>query len=290
MEKKEHFDIYQCITDKIVEELEKGVIPWNKPWGGVIDGATSYVSRKPYSLINQILLGDSAEYLSFRQVVKLGGKIKTGAKSKMVVFWKMIQCEVEEEDGSKKQKTFPTLRYYNVFSVNDCIGIEPHKVEEMKQTKPLEAGEKVINDYVTREKRLKFNVKKTNEAYYSPTFDEVVVPLIGQFEVAGEDYSTAFHELTHSTMSVDRCNRKADNEHAFFGSEDYSKEELVAELGSAMLCGKCGIDNRRTFLNSVAYIQSWLKVLKNDKRLIVSAAGKAERAVAYILKGEKPHF
>lgn len=289
------FDLYQVITDKITAMLSEGIIPWKRPWTGVLQGAVSYTSRRPYSLLNQILLGEPGEYITFKECEKLGGKVKKGAKSQMVVFWKWLLAEKKDangnvvlgEDGEPETKKIPILRYYNVFNIKDCEGIEPHENRSFIND-PLAEGEKVISAYVEREKGFTFeNDKPSNRAFYRPSTDTVVVPMLCQYKSANEYYSTAFHEITHSTMKPSRCNRETENKMAAFGSEDYSKEELVAELGSAFLMAHCGIDTAGTTRNSAGYIQGWLSALRNDKKMIVTAAGKAEYAAKYILTGEK---
>lgn len=303
----EKVNVYKLVTDRIIEELEKGIIPWQKPWTGVgiaDGGAINYVTRKPYSMLNQMLLGREGEYLTFKQIKDLKGNIRKGATSSIVVFYAMVTQRsrnaknedgnsVKDENGNNvkevvtSQHLIPILKYYRVFHIDDCEGIESRiKAGEntKNDTKPIEAAENVINGYLDREKKLKFvNTTPSNKAYYSPSFDKVVVPMLSQFDVPEEYYSTTFHELTHSTMPPYRCDRKAENNAAFFGSEDYSREELVAELGSAMICNAIGIDCDKAFKNSVAYIQSWLKVLKNDNKMIVWAASRAEKAAKYIL-------
>ena len=280
-------NVYQMVTDRIIEELQKGVVPWHKPWTGVLDGAVSYETGRPYSLLNQFLLGVPGEYLTFNQCKKLGGNIKKGAKSKFVVFYTMVDdksVEYTHEDGSVTYGKYPMLRYYHVFHINDCEGIKSKlKVENPKVFNPIDEAENVISGYLGREKKLKLKHIKSDTAYYSPTFDEVVLPLKEQFESVSEYYSTAFHELTHSTMTAYRCDRKNSDKLAAFGKEEYSREELVAEIGSAMLCNHCGIDANSTFKNSVAYIQSWMKKLKNDNKMIVWAASRAEKSTNYIL-------
>ena len=292
---KQTFDIYQVITDKITAMLEQGVIPWKRPWTGVLDGATSYSTGKPYSYLNQLMLEDPGEYITFSECERLGGHIKKGAKSKMVVFWKWLTVAKKGEDGQPvikdgepQYKEIPMLRYFNVFNIQDCEGIEPHAKEEYKPVDPIEEGEEVIAGYLGRETELRFqNDRPSNRAYYSPGADKVVVPMREQYNHLNEYYSTTFHELTHSTLKASRCNREEDNKLAAFGSADYSREELVAELGSAYLMGRCGIDTDKTTRNSAGYIQGWLRALKNDKNMIVWAAGRAEYAAKYILTGEK---
>lgn len=283
-------NVYQIITDRIIEEMSKGIIPWQRPWHGAVDGAVSYETGRPYSFLNQFLLGRPGEWLTFNQIKKLGGKIKKGAKSGMVTFVKTYvkkgKGEVIEGEDAKDEMGF-VLRYYNVFHIDDCEGI-PTKIKkerEQSDLKPIELADKVANEYVDREDTLKLEVKLSNRAYYSPATDTVVVPQLDQYEVAEEFYSTLFHELVHSTGVSKRCDRglnKVSSKH----SDEYSREELVAEMGSAMILNQLGIDNEKAFKNSVAYVQSWLRELKNDNRMIVWAASRAEKAVKYI-KGIK---
>lgn len=286
-------NVYQMVTDKIIAQMEQGIVPWHKPWTGATDGAINYVSRRAYSVLNQWLLGRDGEWLTFKQVQQCGGRIKKGAKAGMVVFYTQqqykVMVNVEDEDGNvheeERTKVKPVLRAYNVFHISDCEGIESKIQEGVKNdVEPIEQAEKVISEYVSREKELTFrNDSVTDKAYYSPASDMVCVPMISQYDVVEEYYSTTFHELVHSTMKESRCNRKAENKMAAFGSADYSREELVAETGSAMLCTKVGIDCDKAFKNSVAYIQSWLKALKNDNKMIVWAASRAEKAAKYIM-------
>lgn len=269
------------VTDRIVEELAKGIIPWHKPWAGGTMPAISYVTRKPYSLLNQFLLGRPGEYLTFNQVKSLGGSVKKGAKSKFVVFFTMVPDKKNQSEDDMKMH--PVLKYYNVFHIEDTTIESKIKNIEAQEHEPIETAEAIINGYVSREQGLTFqNNTPSDRAFYCPSTDEVVVPMLSQYEVAEEYYSTAFHELVHSTMKKSRCDRESNNKLAAFGSEDYSREELVAELGSAMLCQVAGLDCEKAFRNSVAYIQGWLKALKDDPKAIVWAASRAEKAAIYI--------
>lgn len=290
-------NVYQMVTDRICEMLNEGIIPWQQPWhfNTLSDGedcAISYTTRRAYSVLNQWLLGEPGEYLTFNQIQERKGRIKKGEKARMVVFFKQSQYkEKDPETGEEVLKSYPLLRYYNVWHINQTEGIES-KVktgeQEVKTLDPITEAEAAILGYLTREADLKFfNDKPSGKAYYSPAEDKVVVPMLGQYDIAAEYYSTTFHELVHSTMKESRCNRVADNKRSFFGNSEYSREELVAEMGAAMLCSNSGIDSAKAFRNSVAYIQGWLKELKNDPKMIVWAAGRAEKAARYIL-GEKP--
>ena len=273
-------DIFQTVTDRIVAELENGVIPWRKPWQAA-GLAISHTTGKPYSLLNQMLLGRAGEYLTFAQVKQENGYVRKGEKSSIIVFWKFIEKE-DEETGETTQ--IPFLRYYSVFHISQCENIKPKYTKELTETaNPDETAETIIADYTARE-GVMIEFEQGNRAYYSPAMDKVVLPLMKQFAESSEYYSTLFHELTHSTGHEKRLNRL--DAPAHFGSEDYSKEELIAEIGSSALVYHCGLETPNSFRNNTAYIQNWLQVLKNDKRFIVSAAGKAEKAFNYILGGQ----
>lgn len=285
-------NVYQMVTDRIVEEMQKGIIPWQKPWKGAQatgeDVAINYVTRRAYSVLNQWLLGEPGEYLTFKQATDLGGHVKKGAKARMVVFYTKAEYkERDEQTGEEVLKSYPLLKYYHVFHLNDCEGIESKIVPGEKiefDCQPDEVAEKIIAEYVARENGLVFvNDKPSGRAYYSPSEDKVVVPMLSQYEHNAEYYSTCFHELTHSTLTESRCNRVTENAKAYFGNADYSREELVAEMGAAMLCSVAGVDTVKAFRNSVAYIQNWIAALKNDNKMIVWAAGRAEKAAKYIL-------
>ena len=273
--------VYEMISDRFIEELKKGIIPWQKPWTGVREGAYSRSTGRPYSLINQLLLGKPGEYLTFKQVQEAGGKIKKGEKSSFVVFWKPLPVKETTKDGREVTKVIPFLKYYNVFHISQCENIEPkYKEAQMHDFDPVEEAERVLEEYALREHISIIN-EKGNRAYYSPMLDEIHLPLREQFMKVAEYYSTAFHEATHSTGHESRLNRLSKDAH--FGNEEYSKEELVAEIGAAVLCNEMNLETADSFKNSAAYVQNWLSVLQNDSRMIVSAAGKAEKAVKLIL-------
>ena len=279
--------VYEMVTDRIIEQLESGVIPWEKPWTGVKSGAFNRVSKKSYSLLNQMILKHDGEYATFKQWSDLGGKIRKGEKSEIIVFWKVLPVEEVKEDGERIVKQIPLLKYINVFHISQVDGVEPLPKEELHDIEPIEKAEKVLNDYWARENITVEHIAG-NKAYYSPSRDMICLPLFEQFMDASEYYSTAAHESVHSTMKESRCNRAEErkNKLVAFGSEEYSKEELVAELGSASLMNIIGIETKKSFRNSAAYIQNWLSVLKNDVKFIVSASSRAEKAVDYILNAE----
>ena len=274
-------DIYEMVTDRIIEQLEKGYIPWQKPWTGVHDGAYNRISNKPYSLLNQMLLSKTGEYASFKQWTELGGHIRKGEKAEIVTFWKIQQIEEENEDGEKIIKQLPLLRYYNVFHISQVEGVEPKSID-LNELQPIEEAERIKTKYMQRE-HIKILEKVTDKAFYSPSLDYIQVPCKEQYQNIEEFYSTLFHEMTHSTGHKVRLDREDVKDCVYFGSENYSKEELCAELGSAFIINKLGIESSKSFNNSTAYIQSWLRVLKNDKKFIISASSRAEKAVKYIL-------
>lgn len=276
--------VYEIVTERIIEQLEKGHIPWERPWTGARSGAFNRVNKKSYSLLNQMILKHDGEYASFKQWQELGGKIRKGEKSEIVVFWKWLEVEENKEDGTPETKSIPYLRYINVFHISQIDGVEPLPKEELNKIEPIEKAEKVLTDYWERE-HITVRHTYSNEAYYSPNRDLIHLPLFEQFKTASEYYSTAFHESIHSTMKEIRCNREEERKGKLvaFGSEDYSKEELIAEIGSASLMNIIGLETKHSFKNSTAYIQSWIKVLKNDVKFIVSASSRAEKAVEYIM-------
>lgn len=274
-------NVYEMVTERIIKQLEQGTIPWQKPWTGVRSGAFNRVSKKPYSLINQAILEKPGEYATFKQWKDLGGHIKKGAKAEMVVFWKIIDVEEKNDKGEIEKKKLPLLRYYNVFHISQVEGVEPLKEKLNTEIEPIEEADRIIKEYVDRE-HITFKECISDKAFYRPMTDTVVVPLKEQFKNTNSFYQVAFHEITHSTGAQKRLDRDI-KELAPFGSEIYSKEELVAELGSAFLINHLGIETEGTFQNSASYIESWLQVLRNDNKFVVSASSKAEKAVNYIL-------
>lgn len=299
---------YEVITQQIVKKMEEGNIPWVKPWhtdSWSCDGmspmfpAYSYSTGKRYSLMNQFLLNfQPGEYATFDQVKKAGGHIKKGERSQLAAGWIVEDRQKKTadgdpaigDDGKPVMERIFSLRYYRVFNVlTQCENIEAKHVWSkdaipVTNTNPEKAAEDIIRQYINSANSPKFQiVEGSNEAYYNPSQDKVAVPHISQFESAAEYYSTVFHELTHSTGIESRCDRKLVSKNAAFGTKDYSREELVAEMGSCFLNGTAGLTTESSLRNSAAYIQNWLKVLKDDPKLIVYASSQAEKAVEYIL-------
>lgn len=273
------FDLYQQITDRIIVQLEAGTVPWRKPWKGT-SGAISRSTGKPYSVLNQLLLPYAGEYVTYRMAAEEGHPVKKGEKASAVFFFKFIETE---DKATGEKKTVPLLKYYSVFHISQCEGMKPRfSVSEGQHNdlQPDKRAEQILQDYVDRS-GVKLKKQQSNKAYYSPAQDMIVVPEISQFADIAEYYSTAYHEAVHSTGHPTRLNRIGDV--ANFGSESYSREELTAELGASYLVNVAGLETPSSFGNSAAYIRGWLSALKDDKRFIVSAAGKAEKAVDLIL-------
>lgn len=269
-------EIYTRITEEIISIMEKGKIPWKKTWYGKADFPRNGVTRKPYNGTNcylMLLPYESRDYFTFNQIKDLGGSVRKGEKGHYIVYWTFITPKDTPEGEEVKQ--IPFLRHYNVWNREQCTGLPEPKDIPVQHIDPIEAGENIIKGYKDSP-MIKFG---GDRAFYMPALDYIQCPARDSFIGSSEYYSTLFHEMTHSTGNEKRLNRNIENH---FGDEDYSKEELVAELGAAFLCGIAGIDNSSTKKNTAAYIQSWIKVLKNDTKFFFDASRLAGKAVQYI--------
>lgn len=274
----EKLTINEIVTQRIMDKLQAGIIPWRRPWSS--NGqAVNWNSQRAYTGINTLLL-EPGEYATFPQIEAAGGKVKKGSKASIVVFWKWPDKSVEtESDEGEAGPRRPYMRYYNVFNVlTQCEGLTSRRKSETFVNDPIQAAEKIKEGYRTCP-AISF---APGRAYYRPSADTISIPAITDYRKPQEYYCTMFHEMIHSTGHKIRLDREGVQGIAAFGSETYSKEELIAELGAAMLCTEAGIDND-TIDNSAAYIQSWLRALKNDTSLIVKASSSAKKASDYIL-------
>jgi antirestriction protein ArdC len=276
--------VYQVITDRVIALLQQGTVPWQKPWQGAELAPQNLMSRKRYRGVNVFLLHamsyTSPYWLTFKQAQELGGHVRKGERACPVVFWKWLDVE---RDGKKER--VPFLRYYSVFNVAQCEGIEAHvpsATGPKREHSPVEAAERIVADMPKRP-LIKHGQA---QAFYHPTDDYVGMPSPEQFRSGEGYYSVLFHELTHSTGHETRLARKGvtgtEGQWSAFGSQSYSKEELVAEMGAAFLCGQAGIVER-TIENSASYIATWLSKLKDDAKLVVQAAAQAQKAADFIL-------
>jgi antirestriction protein ArdC len=194
------------------------------------------------------------------------------------VFWKLLEKPAESPTPDNETDYIPMLCYYRVFNLDQVTGIKKPVVDNLRTFQPIKEAEEVAAKYQGQIEVMHGG----SRAYYQPSNDWIRMPAKETFDGPEEYYSTLFHEFTHSTGHKSRLNRPGIVETHYFGDEIYSKEELIAEMGAAMLSGVVGIENR-TIKNSASYIQSWLGKLKDDKRLVVHAAAAAQKAADFIL-------
>jgi len=271
--------IYEMVTDQIIAQLEKGTVPWHKPWK--TNHPRSLVGKRPYRGINTFLLGmqgfDSPFWATFNQISKQGGKVKSGEKGTIIVFWKWI--EEKDEDGNETGEQIPILRYFRVWNTDQTTGLKvPDYGINPEDFNPILEAETIIANMENAP-----NIEHGgDQAFYRPPTDLVNMPKPERFDSPEHYYSVMFHELAHSTGHQTRLNRTEVVNATMFGSTDYSQEELVAEMTTAMVCATIGI-SQPLIANQAAYIQSWLSKLKDDKRLLVKAGGRAQKAADYIL-------
>jgi len=272
-------DIQQIVTDNIIAAMEKGIVPWRKPWTGH-GSQVSLSTGKPYRGVNTLIL-DSVQMAhgydlplwgTFKQISAMGGKVKKGEKGTPVVLWKPM--EREDEEGNVK--SFMLMRYFTVFNVAQTEGLEiPAKFLATREPVPVLEGVAEALAYGPEVRHL-----AQDRAYYEPAKDRITLPALEQF-VSAESYAaTALHEIAHSTGHESRLGR-FDGSPVTFGCETYAEEELVAEIGAAMLATALGISVE--WDQHAAYLASWLKALKDDRGLLITAAQKAQKAVDIVL-------
>lgn len=265
--------VYEIVTNRIIEKLEEGVVPWRRPFQSSIP--VNWLTQKAYRGINTLLLPEG-EYATFNQIKKAGGRVKKGEKSHIVIFWKLIE---KEDNESEKTKKIPIARYYRVFEINTQVeGLQSKRKIIEYDNDPIANAEQIKKQYIDGPR---YSYKSIG-AWYRPSQDHINVPPLKEFENPNEFYSVLFHEMIHSTGHKSRLNREGITNTIKFRSDSYSKEELIAEIGSAMLCSKAGII-KETIDNSASYINHWLNVLKEDKRFIVKVSQQSQKAVDYIL-------
>jgi antirestriction protein ArdC len=276
-------DVYQIITNRILEQLEKGEIPWRKTWTNT-GLPRNLATGKEYKGANIWLLtslGFPLNYfMTFQQLKELGGNVREGEKSNIVVYWKWIETE-NPTTGKVEHKPF--LRYYRVYNIAQTEGIPESKIPKVIRPKnPIDECEYIIKTMP----KCPLIINRGDQPYYNPKDDFINMPPLECFETSENYYETLFHELVHSTGHVTRLNRKEIVENHAFGSELYSIEELTAEMGSCMLKSLTGIRCSVTE-NNIGYIQSWIKVLQKNRKFIVYASLQAQRAVEFVLSEEK---
>ena len=273
-------DIFQEVTDRIIAQLESGVIPWVKPWknDSTSIGAHNAVSGKPYRGINQVLLwnpvgSEGDGWLTFKQARDVGANVRKGETGSLVVFFKPWKIkDVNNPEG--EEKTIPLIRNFVVFHTSQIDGLpekyQANPCQPMPQIERIERGERIMSQACVSH--------GGNRAYFSPANDAIQLPHPAQFKSIGDYYATGLHELTHWTGAKGRCDRDFSGR---FGSSAYAREELVAEMGAAFLLQHCQIAGE---MQHASYLASWIEVLKEDKKAVVTAASKAQQAVDFILK------
>lgn len=284
-------DVYQSVTDRIVAALEAGAPPWVCPWSrGAGQGQPANLgSGRPYRGINVLLLNLQAalrgfgvnRWLTYRQAAGLGAQVRRGEQGTQVVFFKLLEVEGRERGDATAPadpKVVPLLRSFTVFNAAQIDGLPEALLppEPAAAWSPVEAAETLLaaSGAVIRH--------GGESAFYSPAQDLIQLPLPGRFGTADDYYRVALHELTHWSGHSTRCNRPLLGRPHI---EAYAFEELVAEIGSAFLCGHCGLPGS---LQHASYLEHWLQALRSDRRLIFTAAAQAQKAADHLL-GQLPH-
>jgi antirestriction protein ArdC len=288
-------DVYQRITAAIIERLENGVVPWQSPYkSGTYEAPRNYASGRAYSGINFFMLSSTPHerpyYLTFNQIQEAGGRIRKGAHGEQVIFWKLIEATRRAEElGKDKADQIPLVRLYHVFNVADVENVDfnlPTRPDVTDHERKQRAEELIT--FMPNPPRI---VQDSHtQGYYHPGTDTVHTARSGYFNSPEDYYRTLFHELTHATGHASRLNRPGITEPTEKGSPAYSREELAAEMGAAMLCGIAGISGEHLLNQHAAYLDYWLRHLRADASLVVQAATIAQRAVNYITRnhdGEK---
>ena len=292
-------DVYQIVTDRIISIIEQQqVLPWRKPWATSSGLPKNIISGKEYRGVNLILLNQqysSPYWMTYKQAVDKGGNVRKGEKSSLCVFWKLNYLQGTGGTGGtdpevvtpvtrvtpEKQyiRNAPILKYYNLFNMEQCDGIEsPTQEVPTYQFTPIEKAEQIVSGMKDRPE-ISYG---GNRASYSPVMDSIRMPYEDRFEKSEEFYSVLFHELGHASGHRSRLARKEVMEANEFGAESYGAEEMCAEFCSSYLCQVAGISNQTVEL-AASYIDNWLKVIRKDKKMLVVAAARAQAAADFIL-------
>jgi len=263
---------YQRITNEIITRLEAGTVPWRRPW--TRGPPRNLASGKPYRGTNALLLAaqtyEQPWWLTYRQAQRLGGHVQRGEHGVQVVYW---QPATTHNQGNA-QRSYPLLRTYTVFNLTQCNGIDPPR-----PTRQPDPGLEAIVAAMPHPPPIRHG---GNRAAYDPGTDTVHMPFLNDFSSLAAYYAVLFHELVHSTGHQSRLNRPGITERTGPSNPVYAREELVAEIGAAFLCGHAGIAPA-TIDDIAAYIDGWLRILKQHPRIVIHAAGAAQHAAEYIL-------
>ena len=285
-------DSFAIVTEKIINLLEQGIVPWRRPWSAT-GLPRNLVSKKPYRGVNLFLLSAtkyvSPFWLTMKQANELDGSVRKGEHSQIVVFWKVDQIAnagtetgPESDEADEKSRRRFVLRYYRLFNLEQCqlpqAVLDKLPKINTHQHDPIEAAERIIAGMPNPPEIERVGSK----AFYSSITDRITLPPRELFISAEEEIATRLHEYSHATGSGKRLNRKSITEAAPFGSPTYSFEELVAEFSAAYLCAEAGI-SPAVLENQAAYVQGWLAKVRSDERMVVIAAAQAQKAADYIL-------
>lgn len=286
--------VHDAITERMISALEAGTVPWERPWGASSGWPRSMSTAERYKGVNVLLLGltalergyESPWWGTFNQIKKLGGNVIKGQSrandsgSTSVVFYASREKETQNnETGEVEVRRFGIAKSFQVFNAAQCNGLSDRFYPIPGSIEVLAEPQAVLDGYLSNGGPSLRHVPG-DQAYYSTDgSDMITLPLRDQFKSSGHYYSTAFHEATHSTGAPHRLDRPGVAAFDHFGSGQYAREELVAQMGSAMLVAETGIDQPDLFANSAAYIANWLGALKEDHRLVSSAASMAQKAV-----------
>lgn len=281
-------DLYQYVTTRILEDLERGVRPWLKPWSASTVGSSVLPRRHngiPYQGINVLLLWSEATargftattWMTYRQALELGAHVRKGETGTLVVFADRITRTEDDENSESIERSIPYLKSYTVFNVEQIDALPPQYLTRAPVPTSVETRHTQAERFIAATRApIRFG---GDRAYYAPAFDVIQLPPVPAFRDTESYYGTVLHELTHWTGHESRCARTLNGQR--FGSEAYAFEELVAELGSAFLCAELGI-TPEVRDDHASYLASWLTVLRQDKRAIFAAATQAQRAVDYL--------
>jgi len=281
------FDADTIITNRIIEALDKGVIPWRRPWRGCDMIPKNLLTGQEYSGTNIWLLMatcfDNPWWVTFNQAKELGGTVRKGEHGSWIFRWLVKEVEqnsegeeadADEDKPAETRKLF-LPKAYTVFNVRQCDGLSVPSLPSEAEFNPILAAEQIIEGYKDRP-RIDYGFGR---AVYYPIGDVIKMPKPTTFDSPEKFYLTLFHEALHSSGAPSRLNRPIHNR---FGTAAYAKEEFIAELGAAVLCSRCGISTARTNEDSIAYCQSWKRRIKSDKTLFRTLSKQAIEGVRYI--------
>jgi antirestriction protein ArdC len=278
-------EVYSYVTDRIVEQLAAGEVPWINTRAKPLIRATSFATGKEYRgtnfwLLNYRRVGASPFWVTFKQALELKGNVRKGERSSIVVFWKKYESK-EIDIATGKGKMFPVLRYYSVFNLDQCDNLPCPLLEPVSIKDPIVAAQKILDELFGREVVQCLDSANVR-AYYDTVRDRIVMPQGGAFTSPEQYYRTFFHELAHWTGHKSRLNRWGEATSSHTTLEGYGFEELVAELCAGYLCALSGIFEE-TSQKHASYCQAWIKEFQKDDKLFVRASAKAQKAADYIL-------